>query len=152
MRQHVDLITLGVPDLDAARRFYVDGLGWEPLLDVPDEALFFQVGHGFALGLFTGLAADIGSGNFGAPSAAPVALACNVGTEVEVVDLLDRAIAAGGTVVKPAQRAQFGGFHGYLADPFGFHWEVAHNPGWSVDDDGTVRISTSEPPDEDGSP
>ncbi|RCW44655.1 hypothetical protein DFQ14_104244 [Halopolyspora algeriensis] len=150
MRQHVDIITLGVPELDAARRFYVDGLGWEPLLDAPGEVLFFQVGHGLALGLYTELAADVGGGNFGAPSAAPVTLACNVDTEGEVVELLDRAVAAGGTVVKPAQQAEFGGFHGYLADPFGFHWEIAYNPGWSVDDDGRVRISSVEDPDEDG--
>lgn len=144
MHQRIDFITLGVPDLDVARRFYVDGLGWQPLLDVPTEVLFFQVGHGLVLGLYTGLQADVGTGSLGDPALAPLSLSCNVDSPEEVVALVDRAAAAGGTVLKPAQRADFGGFHGYVADPFGFRWEVAHNPGWRVDPDGRVRLGPVE--------
>jgi catechol 2,3-dioxygenase-like lactoylglutathione lyase family enzyme len=137
----VTFITLGVPDLDAARRFYVDGLGWEPALDVPGEVIFIQVGHGLLLALFDAgkMAADIGAGAPVAPTAG-IALAHNVGTEAEVVQAIDRAAAAGATVLKPAQATTWGGHHGYFADPAGFVWEVAHNPGWRVEPDGRVAI------------
>ena len=39
MDQRISFVTLAVADLDATRRFYVDGLGWEPALDVPGEVL-----------------------------------------------------------------------------------------------------------------
>jgi len=139
MDQRVDFVTLGVADLEATRRFYVDGLGWEPLLEVPGEVLFFQVAHGVVLGLYTGLAGDSGAPT-GDPSAAPVSLSHNVASDAEVAAAMQRAEAAGARVLKPAQRAAFGGFHGYVADPDGFRWEICHNPGWSVDADGTVRL------------
>jgi uncharacterized protein len=63
-----------------------------------------------------------------------------VPTEDQVIAVLAAAEAAGATILKPAQHADFGGFHGYFADPAGFRWEVATNPGWSVAPDGTVSI------------
>ncbi len=140
MRPRVDFITLGVADLDAARAFYVAGLGWEPLADVPGEVLFFQVGHGLVLGLYTGLEGDVGAGALGRPAAAPVSLSHNVDSDAAVIEVMRRAEAAGAAVLKVPQCADFGGFHGYFADPAGFRWEVCHNPGWSVDADGTVRL------------
>jgi catechol 2,3-dioxygenase-like lactoylglutathione lyase family enzyme len=136
----LSIVTIGTADLDAARAFYVDGLGWPVTLDVPGEVCFIQVGHGVLLGLWRadGLAGDLGrpvgpGGN--------VALAINLDTEDEVRALLDRAEAAGGTILKPAQRpAEFAGLHGYFADPDGVAWEVARNPGLVVDPDGTVRF------------
>ncbi len=145
------MVTLGVPDLAAARAFYVDGLGWTPALEVEGEVVFLQVGHGRLLGLFgaDALEADIAGAAAAAPAAgargAGVALAHNVDDEGEVGRVLEGAHAAGATVLKSAQRADFGGFHGYFADPAGFRWEVAHNPGWSVDADGDVRIDPVAP-------
>jgi catechol 2,3-dioxygenase-like lactoylglutathione lyase family enzyme len=149
MQQRVDFITLGVPDLAAARRFYVDGLGWRPTLDVEDEVVFLQVGHGLLLALWgaENLEADVGSGSPGQAlpaGAAPIALAHNVASEDEVALVLERAAAAGGTVLKHAQPAAFGGLQGYFADPAGFRWEVAYNPGWSVAPDGRVSIAPIE--------
>lgn len=48
----VHFLTFATPDLDVAPRFYVGGLGWRPLLDVPGGIIFFQVGPGLVLGLF----------------------------------------------------------------------------------------------------
>jgi uncharacterized glyoxalase superfamily protein PhnB len=62
-----------------------------------------------------------------------------------VVDFVARAEAAGATVVKPPQRASFGGFHAYFADPSGFLWEVAHNPGLTFDADGRASFGSTEP-------
>ena len=135
------LLTLGVRDLDAAHRFYVDGLGWEPTLVVPGEVVFIQLGHGLLLGLFTGLAEDAGVplSDSGTP---PMSLAHNVGSEEEVVEFVERARAAGARVVKEPQRAVFGGLHAYFADPDGFLWEVAHNAGLTFDADGRASFGS----------
>jgi catechol 2,3-dioxygenase-like lactoylglutathione lyase family enzyme len=150
MRPRLDLITVAVPDLDGARRFYVDGLGWEPVLDVPGEVVFLQLNHGLLVGLFgaADLAADMGGAD---PSSvvpgAGFALAQIVGSPEEVREVLARAEAAGATVVKPAQRAAFGGYHCYFADPAGVRWEIAYNPGFEVLPDGRVRIGPIESPE-----
>jgi catechol 2,3-dioxygenase-like lactoylglutathione lyase family enzyme len=147
MQPRIDLITLGVPDLDAARRFYVDGLGWEPLLDIPGEVIFLQVGHGRVLSLFGAqdLVKDIEGGPpADAPRGAGVTLAQIVDNVPEVAEVIARAQAAGGTVLKPAQDAFWGGHHGYFADPAGFVWEIAYNPGFRVGPDGTVRMGPVE--------
>ena len=146
MKPCVHFITLGVADLAAARRFYVEGLGWPSAFDVPGEITFIQVGHGLLLGLFGAAALEADIGRRGTPTTgpAPFTLAQVVDTEDEVIAVLDAAEAAGATILKPAQRGDFGGFHGYFADPDGFRWEVATNPGWSVASDGTVSIGPIE--------
>jgi catechol 2,3-dioxygenase-like lactoylglutathione lyase family enzyme len=137
----VHFITLGVADLEKARAFYVDGLGWQPAFEVPGAITFIQVGHGLLLGLFgaNDLDADIGQPGH-ATGPAPFTLAQVLETEEQVTATLAAAEAAGATILKPGQYADFGGFHGYFADPSGFRWEIATNPGWSVAADGTVSI------------
>jgi catechol 2,3-dioxygenase-like lactoylglutathione lyase family enzyme len=144
MKPQVHFITLGVDDVRAARKFYVDGLGWQPAAEVPGDICFIQVGHGLILSVFDkyALEGDIGSTR---PSGLgttgmPFTLSHNVGSETEVEAVLEDARKAGATVLKPAQRAEFGGFHAYFADPAGFRWEICFNPGWSVGEDGTVRL------------
>lgn len=146
MDPRVHLITLGVPDLEQARAFYVDGLGWQPALDVPGTITFIQVGHGLLLGLFGAddLDADIGQPGH-ATEPAPFTLAQVLETEDEVLATLEAAQAAGATILKPGQYADFGGFHGYFADPSGVRWEIATNPGFSIAPDGTVSIGPIAP-------
>jgi catechol 2,3-dioxygenase-like lactoylglutathione lyase family enzyme len=142
MEQQVTFITLGVRDLAAARRFYVDGLGWTPTFEVDGEVVFIQVGHGLLLSLWGAddMAEDMGVAVTPGSSAA---FAHNVDSDEAVAEVLRDAEAAGATILKPAQRAFFGGVQGYFEDPCGFRWEVAHNPGWRVDPDGTVHIGPS---------
>lgn len=144
MDPHVELITLGVADLGASRRFYVEGLGWEPVLDLP-EIVFLQIGHGVLLGLFpaTELEADIDPDHPQPPTAGPppFSLASNVGSDEEVDAAVAAMVAAGGTLLKAPQRAVFGGRHAYVADPDGFRWEIAHNPGLTFDADGRARFA-----------
>jgi hypothetical protein len=142
MDPRLQLITLGVPDLATARRFYVDGLGWEPTFEVPGEITFIQVGHGLLLGLWAAesLDADAGQAVDRVVQPSSFSLAQVVGTEEEVNAILGAAQAAGATILKPGQWADFGGFHGYFADPSGFRWEVATNPGWSTGPDGKVTL------------
>jgi catechol 2,3-dioxygenase-like lactoylglutathione lyase family enzyme len=141
--QQLSMVTLGVRELDTSRRFYTEGLGWEPLLDL-DEVVFYQVGPGVALALFPleDLSADVG--HPAAPGTS-FTLARNVDSPAEVDEAMARAGAAGAEILKPARRAAFGGYHGYFADPDGHRWEVCHNPGWSVAEDGTVSLTTVEP-------
>ena len=141
MEQRVSLVTLGVADLERARRFYEDGLGWRRGNDHA-EVVFFQAG-GMVLALWSraALAADArvpaASGGF-----AGIALAYNTRTREEVDAVLAQAQAAGATILKPAEDAFWGGYSGYFADPDGHLWEVAWNPGWRLADDGSVRLGT----------
>ena len=142
MDQHVHFTTLATADLDAARRFYVEGLGWHPLLDVPGEIVFFQIAPGTVLAFFEArsFARDLGRGP-DRPAVSGVTLAHNVADRDAVAAVVDAMTAAGGTVLTPPEEGAFGGvFHALVADPNGVVWEVAHNPGWSVDADGTVRM------------
>lgn len=143
MEQRLSLVTLGVPDIDEARRFYLDGLGWTPVLDIAGQVTFIQVAPGVLISLFDAaeLAADIADGRPAAPSVGNVTLAHNVRSEPEVDAVLAEAARAGGTILKAAQRAAWGGYHGYFADPAGTPWEVAYNPGLVVADDGAVRMA-----------
>ena len=127
MEPRISLITLGVSDLPRAIRFYRDGLGL-PLREGPPEIAFFQT-RGTWLALFPReeLAKDAGISPDGSGFRG-FALAHNVRSEPEVDATLERAVAAGATLVKPAQKVFWGGYSGYFADPDGFLWEVAHNP------------------------
>jgi hypothetical protein len=141
MDPHVSVITLGVRDLRAARRFYVEGLGWDPTLNVPNEVVFIQVGHGLLLALYRrdDLAKEAGD-IYAGPQRARLSLGHVVDDEATVAEVLSRAVAAGGTVVSPAERRSWGGVSGYFADPDGFRWEIAHNPGLKVASNGRVTV------------
>jgi uncharacterized protein len=129
MEQRISLVTLGVRDLARARAFY-EGLGWGGAQQPDGEVCFFQAG-GMVFGLWTRL------GGHGAPG---IELAHNVRTPEEVSAVLAEAERAGGTVVRSAARAEWGGTSGAFADPDGYVWEVAHNPAWPLDETGAVRI------------
>jgi catechol 2,3-dioxygenase-like lactoylglutathione lyase family enzyme len=128
--QRVSFVTLAVRDLDASRAFYVDGLGWTAALDVPDEVLMIQVGEHVVLSLWVAneFEAEVGPINRGA-GVAPIALAHNVATEAEVDEVLALVRSLGADPVHDAVRRDWGGYTGYFADPDGFRWEVATNPG-----------------------
>ncbi len=136
---HVDIVTLAVPDLEDANRYYVDRLGWEPALAIPGEVTFLRAGPGRMVALFSraDLAADIGTGE-----APPFDLGHLCDREADVEAVTEALVDAGGTLRKAPQRAGWGGYHAYVEAPDGTVWEIAHNPGWSVDADGTARIGS----------
>lgn len=144
MEQQLHFLTLATPDLDAARRFYRDGLGWTPLHDEPGEIVFFQVAPGLVLGFFD--AEKFDQDLLRQPGRPPavvsgLTLSHNVPEREGVAATLAALEAAGGTILKPAQDGAFGGiFHGHVADPNGVVWEIAHNPGWRIDESGTVIL------------
>ena len=129
MEQRISLVTLGVKDLARARAFY-EALGWNGAQQPDDEVAFYQAG-GLIFGLWTAL------GGHGAPG---IELAHNVRSPEEVDRVLEEAVSAGGSIVRPAVRAEWGGYTGAFADPEGYVWEVAHNPDWKLAPDGSVRL------------
>ena len=130
MEQRVSFVTLAVRDVDRSRSFYVNGLGWSPELDVPGEVLMFAAGEHLVLSLWNRAAfeAELGAPALAGPGVAPLTLSHNVATPAEVRAVLSLAAASGAPVTGPLER-DWGGFSGYFADPDGFRWEVAWNPG-----------------------
>ncbi len=129
MDQRISFVTLAVADLDRTRAFYVDGLGWTPELFVPDEVLMIRAGDKLVLSLWSeqGFEAEVGPIRRG-EGLVPMTLAHNVATEGEVDEIL--ALAASlGAEVSGGERRDWGGYTGYFADPDGFRWEIAVNPG-----------------------
>ena len=137
MDQRVSLVTLGVADVARARAFY-DALGWSG--ESPDgEVVFYQAG-GMILALWgrDKLAEDsvvTDAGGWGG-----VTLAYNVRSPAEVDQVLIDAAAAGATVGRQGAPTFWGGYSGVFIDLDGHPWEVAHNPGWALADDGSVRL------------
>jgi hypothetical protein len=129
MEQRISLVTLGVSDLPRARAFY-EALGWKGAQQPDNEVCFFQTG-GMIFGLWTAL------GGHGAPG---IELAHNVRSPEAVSAVLREAQEAGGSIVRSAAPAEWGGTTGAFADPDGYVWEVAHNPGWTIGEDGAVRM------------
>jgi catechol 2,3-dioxygenase-like lactoylglutathione lyase family enzyme len=127
MEPRISFVTLGVRDLERATVFYEKGLGL-PRLKSPPTISFFELGRTW-LALYSRdlLAADAGvpAAGSGFPG---FALAHNVRSKEEVDGLMAQAAQAGGRIVRPAQRADWGGYSGYFSDPDGFLWEVAWNP------------------------
>jgi catechol 2,3-dioxygenase-like lactoylglutathione lyase family enzyme len=138
MEQRLSLVTLGVHDLGRARRFYEEGLGWRRGNDHPEVA-FYQLG-GMVLALWgrEALAQDTHLPDRG--GCGGIALAYNARTRAEVDAVLAEAAAAGATILKPAADTSWGGYSGYFADPDGHAWEVAWNPEWTLEQDGSVRL------------
>jgi len=140
----VSFITLGVLDLERSRRFYA-ALGYVEHPRSNQHVAFFDLG-GQVLGLFPRDAlAEDASVNAAPPDAGiAFALARNVTRESDVQAVLDRAVAAGGRITREPSSPPWGGVRGYFADPDGFAWEVAWNPGMTVDERGRVSFTASD--------
>jgi uncharacterized protein len=139
MEQRVSLITLGVADLGRARTFY-EALGWRRTGDDAD-VIFFQAG-GMVLALWSreslakDSAVDDGGGWGG------VTLAYNARSPEEVDAVIAEAEAAGARIGRRGAETFWGGYSGIFIDPDGHPWEVAHNPGWTIEADGSIRLSS----------
>ena len=137
MQPRISLITLGVADVRRARSFY-EAMGWTG--ESPDgDVVFFQAGQMIlALWSRAKLAQDSAvhdGGGWGG-----ITLAHNVASPDEVDAILAQAARAGATIGRPGATTFWGGYSGIFIDPDGHPWEVAHNPGWALDDDGAVRL------------
>lgn len=138
MRQSVSLVTLGVSDYGRARSFY-QALGWKLAMDI-EETAFFQA-NGVVLVLWgrDKLAADSGVADDGSRWGG-ITLAHNVGSRDEVHAVIDEVRAAGAEIAREPAETFYGGYAGVFRDLDGHAWEVAHNPGFGLDDDGNVVL------------
>ena len=137
MEQRITAITLGVADTSRARSFY-ESLGWSG--ESPDgDVVFFQAG-GMVLALWgrDKLAEDSAVADTGGWGG--VTLAYNVRSQAEVDEVVAAAAAAGATIGRAPRPTYWGGYSGIFIDPDGHPWEVTHNPGWPLAEDGTVSL------------
>jgi predicted lactoylglutathione lyase len=138
VEQRLSLITLGVADLARARAFY-QALGWTTRAAPDDDVVFFQAG-GMIVALWDRgkLAEDTAvpdSGGWGG-----ITLAHNVRSPDEVDTVLSEAQAAGASIARPGAETFWGGYSGVFVDPDGHAWEIAHNPHWTLEPDGGIRL------------
>jgi predicted lactoylglutathione lyase len=138
MKQRVSLITLGAADLGRARQFY-EALGWKTGADPEDDVVFFQAGDMVvALWDRAKLAGDScveDAGGWGG-----VTLAVNFGSPEEVDAVMEEARAAGAKIGREPAETFWGGYSGLFIDPEGHPWEIAHNPHWTITEDGGIRL------------
>lgn len=141
--QRITLITLGVADMARSRAFY-SALGWQMHPQSQDAVTFYQA-NGFVFGLFglADLAKDQGRPGvalgFGAAT-----LAQTFTTEAEVDATYEMALSAGATALKAPEKVFWGGYSGYFADPDGHVWELAMNPFWPLNDDGSLTLPDAD--------
>ena len=138
MDQRVSLITLGVGDLARARAFY-EGLGWSTRAAPEDDVVFFRAG-GMVVALWgrAQLAEDSGVEDSGAWGG--ITLAHNVRSPAEVDAVIEEARAAGAGIVREPAETFWGGYSAAFTDPDGHPWEVAHNPRWTIREDGSIEL------------
>ncbi len=138
MDQRISLITLGVENLERSRSFY-EQLGWRG--QKVEETVFFQAG-GSAVVLWSReqLAADCGITDDARGGFDGVTLAHNVRSTAEVDVILETAERAGARITRPAAETFYGGYAGVFLDPDGHAWEVAHNPGFRLDEEGSLLL------------
>ena len=133
MDQRISFLSMAVRDLEASRRFYVEGLGWTPDLEVEGDVVMIQVGEHLVLSLWQREHFEAEVGPIAMPPGpdgiAPFTISHNVATEAEVDAILATARAAGADPVHEATQREWGGYTGYFADPDGYRWEIATNPG-----------------------
>ncbi len=138
MEPRISLVTLGVADLERARRFY-EALGWKTSMPPDADVAFFQAGGlVFALWGRAQLAED--SGVSEGEGFSGTVLAHIVRSPAEVDAVLTEAERAGATITRAGGETFWGGYSGVFLDPDGHPWEVAHNPSWTIGEDGSVTL------------
>jgi uncharacterized protein len=139
LEPRLSFVTLGVDDVARSRKFY-EALGFKASAASQPDVTFFDAG-GVVLSIFgrSALAKDALQ-SASKPGFSGVALAHNVNSEADVDQVLRDAVAAGAKLLKAGQKAFWGGYSGYFADPDGHLWEVAHNPFMPLDADGRVTL------------
>ena len=140
MRQKLNLITLGVDDIDKALDFYETGLGWKKSSASQDDIAFFQLG-GIVLSIYPRkLLAKDATVDDKATGFSGITISHNAKSEQEVDDVLKEVEKLGATIIKRAEKVFWGGYSGYFKDPDGHLFEVAYNPFWKLDENDNVIL------------
>jgi uncharacterized protein len=140
MKQRVNLITLGVTDLKRSRSFY-EALDWTTGADPDDDVVFFQAGE-MVVALWDRARLAEDSCVEDSPSWGGITLAVNFASRGEVDAVVEQARAAGARIGREPAETFWGGYSAVFIDPDGHPWEVAHNPHWTVTEEGGVKLSS----------
>jgi hypothetical protein len=138
VKPSISLITLGVGDYGRAKAFY-EGLGWTVALDVQETAFFPAGGVVLVLWAREKLAVDTGVADDGSRWGG-ITLAHNVGSRDEVHEVTEAARRLGAEIAREPAETFYGGYAGVFRDLDGHAWEIAHNPGFGLDDAGNVTL------------
>ena len=124
MNPHISAIALGVKDVNRSKEFY-SAIGWPINVDQGQFVSFDAVDGSSSLALYKkeGLAHDAGVSPDGSGFHG-MTFSYIVRADDRVDALLAEAESAGGTIIRPAERAQWGGYFGYFADPDNYLWKV----------------------------
>ena len=140
MKQRINLLTIGVSDLKKAMKFYQDGFGWKTQGIVGTEyengaVVLFELDNGRMLCLYErkNLALD-SKLKLQPKSATEFSIGYFVNSDKEVDAIMKQAQKAGAKITKSAQKAFWGGYHGYFQDIDGHLWEIGHNPSWKIEE------------------
>jgi len=131
MDQRISFLTLAVRDLETSRRFYVEGLGWSPDVEVEDDVVMIRTGEHLVLALWNRQHFEAEVGPVGwrpGDGVAPFTISYNCGDEDDVDAVLQTARSAGADPVHQGEKREWGGYSGYFGDPDGYRWEIAYNP------------------------
>jgi len=138
VEQRLSLVTLGVSDYSRAKGFY-EALGWSTAMDVEETAFFRTNGAILVLWARDKLADDMGIPDEGARWGG-IAVAHNVRPRGEVHDVIEQARGNGATITREPAETFYGGYSGVFLDLDGHAWEIAHNPGFGLDEQGNVVL------------
>lgn len=127
MKAHVSSILLGVRDMDRAKQFYTEGLGWKIQNDY-GISVFFDSDGASPVGFYgrEGLADQVGTAPEGSGFSGLV-LTYVVRSEARVEEIMAEAQRAGATILKPAGALPWGGYGGAFADPDGYVWSLGYS-------------------------
>jgi catechol 2,3-dioxygenase-like lactoylglutathione lyase family enzyme len=139
VKQRVSLITLGVSDLERSRAFY-EVLGWATGAEPGGDVVFFQAGD-MVVARWDRARLAQDSCVEDTQGWGGVTLALNLGSPAEVDTVTEEARAAGATIGREPAETFWGGYSSVFLDPDGHPWEIAHNPHWTITDDGGVRLA-----------
>jgi predicted lactoylglutathione lyase len=142
VKQRLNLITLGVADLERSRRFY-EALGWTTGADPGDDVVFFQAGE-MVVALWDRARLAEDSCVEDSPGWGGVTLAVNFGSREEVDAATEQAREAGARIGREPAETSWGGYSSLFIDPDGHPWEVAHNPHWTITEDGGLRLGSGD--------
>lgn len=142
MEPRISLVTLGVRDLQRAVDFYEQVLGWKATDKLPEIAFFDLGGLMFSLCPHTAMVKEWNATLDEVPDYRGFALAHNVGSAEEVDAIFADLRKKGANILKAPEKVFWGGYSGYFADPDGNKWEVAHNPFWTIGEDGRVSVNS----------
>jgi catechol 2,3-dioxygenase-like lactoylglutathione lyase family enzyme len=142
MEPRLTLVTIGVADVQRSVAFYRDVVGWTPAMVLDDFAFFDLGGTLFAVWPHAAMAAELGVPQEVSAYRA-VALAHNVRSREAVDAVFADLRERGATISREPTLTAWGGYSGYFQDPDGHRWEIAHNPGWPLDEHGRVALPST---------